>query len=208
MANSNPSTEDPFDTLLTLEDTLYTTAYAAGVRDGAQSGRIEGRIFGLEKGFEKFATMGALHGRACVWGSRIPSFRTQTKEAEPSTVHVKKDQESQDVAEKLEEPASISLPPLLHLSTRLTKNIMSLHSLTDPLTFSTLNTEDGVADFDDRVKRAGAKAKIIERTLGETDASASSEGGAKKGARGVKVAGEKKGEDNMEDFKMGGRLLG
>lgn len=200
---------DPFDTLLTLEDTLYTAAYTQGAADGARAGRIEGRIFGLEKGFEKFGEMGALHGRACVWGSRLPhEIVTQPKQQDEAVASV--------------------LPPLPGSNTRLAKNIFLLHSLTDPLTFSTENDEDAVADFDDRFKRAGAKAKIIERTVGEnleTQAEVLSPAdevdvanipgpGTKKGpkkvpVRRVKVIGENKGkkEDSIEDF-TGSRLLG
>jgi hypothetical protein len=75
---------DPFDTLLTLEDTLYTTAYSLGVSDGAHAGRIEGRIFGLEKGFDKFAELGQLHGRSVVWGARLPSLTPSTSTGDKS----------------------------------------------------------------------------------------------------------------------------
>ncbi|KZM25111.1 uncharacterized protein EKO05_0007259 [Ascochyta rabiei] len=194
-----PNNDDPFDDLLTLEDTLYTTAHDQGVADGARAGRIEGRIFGLERGFEKFAALGELHGRGSVWGSRIPS----TASTSPSS----------------------SLPPLATTSTRLLSNITLLYHLTDPPTFSTANTEISVADFDDRFKRAGAKAKVIERIVGETLTSASGSttttatdarsperaAGAAKG-RNVRLEGEgkkggKKGDDSMEDFG-GSRLIG
>jgi hypothetical protein len=207
--------EDPFDSLLTLEDTLYTSAYAQGVQDGARAGRIEGRIFGLEKGFEKFAAMGVLHGRACVWGSRLPL--TSLPAAEESTKRPVAEQSglgngvaigglrgdadvkyeydtgladalsstsnSQPLVapfssgattateKKNEEHKSTILPPLPE-NARLARNIHLLHGLTDPLTFSTSNTEDDVADFDDRFKRASAKTKIIERTIGEHGVSA------------------------------------
>ena len=35
------SETDPFDDILTLEDTLYTAAYDLGASDGAHAGRIE-----------------------------------------------------------------------------------------------------------------------------------------------------------------------
>jgi hypothetical protein len=74
MPSPSADPTDPFDDLLTLEDTLYTAAYDLGVSDGAHAGRIEGRIFGLEKGFEKFAELGQLHGRSVIWGSRLPGL--------------------------------------------------------------------------------------------------------------------------------------
>ncbi|KAF2035666.1 hypothetical protein EK21DRAFT_54187 [Setomelanomma holmii] len=183
--------EDPFDSLLTLEDTLYTTAYTSGVTDGARAGRIEGRIFGLERGFEKFAALGELHGRSVVWGARALHSKTEATEKE----RVKK-----------ELPAPPENPRLLN-------NITLLHPLTDPDTFSTENTEEAVADFDDRFKRAGAKAKVIERIVGEGETSSSAkslDGSPARGkTRNVKLEGAKKkgkGDDNMEDF-AGSRLL-
>jgi hypothetical protein len=185
---------DPFDTLLTLEDTLYTTAYSLGASDGAQAGRVEGRIFGLEKGFDKFAELGQLHGRSVVWGARLPSLTSTAEEKDPN--------------EKMEIP---SLPK----NERLKNNITLLHALTDPETFDTANTEEAVADFDDRFKRAGAKAKVVERIVGETDSTASSkspEGSpARRKSGPVRVTGDKKkgggkGDDNFEDF-LGSKVL-
>jgi hypothetical protein len=183
---SPPSTSlDPFDSLLTLEDTLYTTAYSAGATAGSRAGRIEGRIFGLESGFDKFAALGELHGRSVVWGARALA---------------KNDKEDEN---------AITLPKLKDNS-RLQNNITLLHALTDPLTFSTENTEEAVADFDDRVKRAGAKAKVIERIVGETvDAKSPLEGSPARASGGVKLnEGKKKGgDDSMEDFVAGARVL-
>ncbi|KAK1908489.1 hypothetical protein P3342_009338 [Pyrenophora teres f. teres] len=192
---------DPFDTLLTLEDTLYTTAYTLGASDGAHAGRIEGRIFGLEKGFEKFAALGVLHGRSVIWASRLPnptpSLPSPSKTLEPqqeqNNNEIENKNESNDVAN-----AMYQLPPLPP-NPRLQTHTPLLHSLTDPETFSTANTEDAVADYDDRFKRAGAKAK----------------GTTSKGKGPVRVAGGgsarkmgtvKKGDDSIEDF-AGSRLL-
>jgi hypothetical protein len=198
------TTEDPFDSLLTLEDTLYTSAYDLGASDGAHAGRIEGRIFGLEKGFEKFVELGQLHGRSVVWGARALT-PSNTTTSEPCISDAK-------VAKESLEKEKPTLPSLQENS-RLTNNITLLHSLTDPLTFSTDNTEEAVADFDDRVKRAGAKAKVVERIVGEAGAvgSAKSPDGspARGKARNVKLneGGKgKKGDDSIEDF-AGSRLL-
>jgi hypothetical protein len=239
-ADSHP---DPFDTLLTLEDTLYTDAYALGTKDGARAGRIEGRIFGLEKGFEKFASMGVLHGRACVWASRLPSS-PGSRQASSNLSEIRSDSQSTQEPELSPEvptprssgsdSKSDSNPtsdistsqnrklPSLPQNSRIAKNIQTLHSLTDPLTFSTNNTEDSVADFDDRFKRAGAKARLISHSIGETAGGAAAEQGSgsesgsssprKKGGqvrRGVKVVGEgsRKGDgQSMEDF-VGARGL-
>ncbi|KAF2466952.1 uncharacterized protein BDR25DRAFT_345148 [Lindgomyces ingoldianus] len=215
---------DPFDTLLTLEDDLYTTAHAAGVADGARAGRIEGRIFGLEKGFEKFASMGVLHGRACVWGARFHSVRSATEQEveNVSQVEVKEEGKKRAGAEVVREEGKRVQDfgaygdvkeelPTLPTNPRLEKHVTTLHALTDPSTFSTENAEDAVADFDDRFKRASAKVKIIERMLGEADSAASvgtstEQGGKVTVRRSVKISGEGKKDDSMEDF-AGSRFL-
>ncbi|KAH6639775.1 hypothetical protein C7974DRAFT_138738 [Boeremia exigua] len=202
----SPASADPFDDLLTLEDTLYTTAHDQGVADGARAGRIEGRIFGLEKGFEKFSALGELHGRGAVWGSRLARrVKNPATTTEPTT--------STTTAGSAHTP----LPPLANPSSRLLSNTSLLYHLTDPLTFSTANTEAGVEDFDDRFKRAGAKAKVIERIVGENapgkDAKSPERGGGAAKARNVRLEsdgggkkGGKKGDDSMEDFG-GSRLI-
>lgn len=189
--------DDPFDSLLTLEDTLYTSAYDQGVADGARAGRVEGRIFGLEKGFEKFAELGELHGRSVVWGGRIPAFASAS-----SGASAEGKQETQSSSEK-------KLPDLPSNS-RMQNNVSLLHSLTDLETFSIENTEEAVADFDDRFKRAGAKAKVIERIVGESSsANVKSPDGSPGPGRNVRLEGDKKakkGDDSMEDF-MGSKLI-
>lgn len=208
--SQNHVSDDPFDTLLTLEDTLYTAAYDLGVSDGAHAGRIEGRIFGLEKGFEKFAALGELHGRSVVWGSRLPGLTS-----EPNTSNVQITKSEDGGAGKKESQERI---PLLPKNERLKNNATLLHSLTDPETFDTANTEEAVADFDDRFKRAGAKAKVIERIVGETDttvASSKSPDGSPARAKSggpvritgqAKKGGGNKGDDSIEDF-AGSKLL-
>jgi hypothetical protein len=239
---SHPSSsEDPFSHLLTLEDTLYTTAYDLGAQAGARAGRIEGRIFGLEKGFEKFAMMGELHGRACVWGARLPGLLNSGKKRDGGEVGevgevgqdvgevgrfivVEKDDDEpqKEVGEAIAKsqgkethttphaaPNEPSILPHLPPTARLTTHISLLHGLTDPLTFSTLNEEEAVADYDDRFKRASAKAKMIERIVREKDGveGEKEKGGASsKGSHSMKVMKEKKEEGNIEDF-TGSRLL-
>jgi len=222
--------DDPFADLLTLEDTLYTTAHDQGVADGARAGRIEGRIFGLEKGFEKFAELGELHGRGAVWGSRLPTPKITTAESSTSSQNsIQATLTSTSPPNPQEKPSTsliTQLPAIQNPSSRLQSNISLLYHLTDPPTFSTSNTEADVADFDDRVKRAGAKAKVIERIIGEatirepsagtsasTNKDVTSPEHANGKGRNVRLEGSatkkggKKGDDNMEDF-MGSRLIG
>jgi hypothetical protein len=210
--------DDPFEEILDLEETYYQEGYALGVEDGSRTGRIEGRIFGLEKGFEKFAAMGLLHGKASVWGSRIPGRIARVERAQADSNELAKP--STDMKDALTGVSSseqagmgkAELPQLLP-NPRLAKHITTLHALTELPTFSTSNTEDAIADFDDRFKRAGAKAKVIERILGEGDVNAaveteaeasqatpSSSAKPREKERSVKLSQSDRSADNMEDF--------
>ncbi|QUC16172.1 uncharacterized protein UV8b_00413 [Ustilaginoidea virens] len=136
--------DDPFDSVLHLEERLYQQGYSQGLADGATAGRTEGRQLGLQKGFDKFLESGRLASRAVVWANRIPS-REQTGG-----------------------PASAETGPPCALSglpsnPRLEKNVRMLYALVEPDTLSTENTDEAVQDFDDRVKRAQGKAKVIAR---------------------------------------------
>lgn len=127
---------DPLDDVLNLEDRFYQEGYQQGLRDGVQAGRIEGRSFGMQKGFEKFVESGRLASKAIVWANRLP-----------------------------QSSPSCTLPGLPK-NARLEKNINTLYALVEPETLSTANTDEAVQDFDDRVKRAVGKAKIVERMAG------------------------------------------
>jgi len=182
------SNADPFDDLLTLEDRLHSAAYAQGTADAARQGRIQGRVFGLQNGFDKFVALGQLHGRAVVWGARLPrSSQADQTEERPSKL------------------------PVLEPNRRLEKHIQMLHALSDPHTFSTLNTEDAVADFDDRYRRAGAKAKMVERIVAESAVLPPADGRSPETAgpslRVREAQRQKKRSDNMEDFKTPSYLL-
>ena len=177
---------DPFDSLLSLEEQYYTEGYSLGVADGSRAGRIEGRIFGLEKGFDKFLELGRLGGRVTVWNSRLP-LPTQLS----STT---------DAISEARENA-LKVPPL-NGNERLRKHIKRLCDLTDPEVISTENSEDAVAEFDDRLKDAKAKATLISKIVGE-DSSASEESSPRKGAGSgvqIKEAGKVGATGEMEDF--------
>ncbi|KAF4119967.1 Essential protein Yae1, N terminal [Geosmithia morbida] len=49
---------------------------------------------------------------------------------------------------------------------RLEKNISSLYALVDPKTVSIENSDTAVQDFDDRLKKAQGKERIIDRIVG------------------------------------------
>ncbi|PNP80675.1 hypothetical protein FNYG_06274 [Fusarium nygamai] len=141
METRQTDSSDPFEDILNLEERFYSEGYQQGIKDGVQAGRIEGRSFGMQKGFEKFLESGRLASKAIVWANRIP-HNGGTTSGETCT-----------------------LPPLPK-NARLEKNINTLYALVEPDTLSTENSDDAVQDFDDRVKRAQGKAKIVEKMAG------------------------------------------
>ena len=176
---------DPFDSLLSLEQQYYTEGYALGHQDGSRAGRIEGRLFGLEKGFEKFSELGKLRGRAVVWRARLDDFSPQP---------------TQPVGSQGESVGSVAR---LEANERRTKQVRRLCDLTDFETLSTENDEDAVAEFDERLKHAKAKATLISKLMGEVDFSTATEGVWRKGgAKGMQAtdAGKAHGSGEMEDF--------
>lgn len=216
---------DLFDSLLNLEETFYNEGYAAGVVDGERAGLVEGRIFGLEKGFEKYVRMGRLHGKAVVWAGRLPpgpqnearpsdNNRAQFTETPAKTKAQQADGETLPppaaTSEEVEEeqlPSIAAIPasapkslPLLSNNPRLEKHIRTLYALVEPSSLSTANTEEAVADFDDRLKRAEGKVKIIEKLIGEVGDGEKIIGDDRE-QRGSK-AGQKKssGDGSIEDI--------
>ncbi|KAI4245124.1 MAG: hypothetical protein L6R40_002723 [Gallowayella cf. fulva] len=155
-------TADPLDELFELEDTFYKEGYDLGFQDGSRAGRIQGRLFGLEKTFEKYIAMGKLHGRAVIWSARLSSL---PQHIQPGAKSHGSDGEA-DVVGDLHSGSSTSLPPISH-SHRLEKHIRTLYALTEPASLSTENTQDSLSDFDDRLRRAEGKVKIIEKLLDE-----------------------------------------
>jgi hypothetical protein len=186
MANPQP---DDFDSLFNLEEEYYTEGYNLGVADGSRAGRIEGRLFGLEKGFEKFAAMGSLAGRNAVWEARISDSNSAASTAEKET--------------------KFKLPKLSG-GARLQKHLQTLFALTEAESLSTENNEDSVSDFDDRLKRAEGKVKVIEKLVSEgplvleTSQPAASGDANTQERRQIKIKRtDAGGESSMEDFSIG-----
>lgn len=170
------NTSDPFDSLLNLESTYYAEGHALGASDGARAGRIEGRTFGLEKGFEKFAELGRLGGRAAVWDARLHLQSSGT------------DEDAGGLAVKGSE--------------RLRRQVARLRELTDPESLSTVNDEESVNAFDERLREAKAKATLVGKMVGEKDGEAGPDAtAADDGASSAKKARGKQGRSReMEDF--------
>ena len=200
--NSTKLMEDPFDSILHYENSIYHEAYALGQRDGTRAGLIEGRLFGLEKGFDKFLEMGRLHGRALVWASRLPSkasLQTAGRDGAHDDDNNEKGQTAPPVngADSDAEPAKM-LPPL-RVHGRLEKHIQALLELTDPARLATANDDEAVAAFDARFQRAVHKARIVGRIVGEDPGVSPAEAGEHGNAQDV-GAGEDEG--NIEDINV------
>lgn len=199
-------TEDPFSSLHNLEEDFYQSGYSLGVTDGARAGRIEGRAFGLQKGFEKFVDLGKLAGRSNVWVERLPKGNHRTEDIAEGNQRPKHAASSGSAGEQSrtfnDEDSRKALLHHLPANERLQKHVQTMWALVEPATFSTQNTEEAIADFDDRFKRATAKAKVIEKIVGELpiEGSMSDEDGLS-GKRGeIKVSREQRAEKNIEDF--------
>lgn len=198
--------QDPFDSILGLEDTYYREGYDLGVADGSKAGRVEGRVFGLEKGFEKFAAMGALHGKATVWASRLQSKKelgksgTALMEENDTSINANGASDGHNGKVRSARHPFPGVPTVL----RLEKHVQTLYALAEPDSLSTQNTEDTVADFDDRFKRAQAKVKIVERLMGDGNLDSVLQKASSSSSdikdRQLKISRNDRADSNMEDF--------
>ncbi|MCJ1225430.1 hypothetical protein MMC12_002079 [Toensbergia leucococca] len=187
--------DDPFDSLLGLEDAFYDDGFRLGVAEGNRAGNVEGRLFGLEKGFEKYVSMGKLYGRSVVWAGRLPSStkhhvieEAPKKERcaimgdddcskSPSILRY----QAQDTYPRADHPPESTIIegprlPVLSKNARLEKHVRTLYALVEADSLSTQNNEDSVSEFDDRLKRAQGRIKIIEKFVGESSKGDISEG--------------------------------
>ena len=87
-------------------------------------------------------------------------------------------------------------------SERLVRHVKRLAELTNADDVSRENSEDGVQDFDDRLREARAKVVLVERLVGENGKENGGAGGG--AAAAVKRAGVKGNaavkSDEIEDF--------
>ncbi|RFU27920.1 hypothetical protein B7463_g8403, partial [Scytalidium lignicola] len=168
---------NPFDEILDLEEQFYNDGYQQGLADGVKAGRIEGRTFGLEKGFEKYIESGKLHGKSLVWVNRIynPQKSPVSGDHVSAVSNLPMDISKEEMKKESNSQENLKLPRILE-NQRLEKHIKVLYALAESDSLSTENTEEAVSDFDDRLKRAQAKVKIIERMIGETKADSRGQG--------------------------------
>ena len=194
---------DLLDSLLELEDGFYQEGHDLGAKDGAQAGYIEGSVFAMEKGFEKFLEVGRLRGRALIWAGRLPASQDQATTTTTTTsrgveiggLSHDAGKDAGDVDFAAEAGALQALPGLPNNS-RLEKHITALLSLVDLESISTENTEEAISDVDDRLKKAKAKVKIIEKIIGEQGDGSGNATSSGDGAEGKQ--GDKSG--NIEDI--------
>jgi hypothetical protein len=189
---------DPFDDLLGLEDRFYNEGFQLGTTDGAKAGRIEGRIFGLEKGFEKYAEMGRLHGKSLVWAGRPLKNHTPATEASRIPAGANIDEAASSLNK--DSSSTVTLPPLPS-NPRLEKHIKILYALTEPVSLPTVNSENAVSDFDDRLKRAKGRVKIIEKLVGE-EGFAPAHALGTNGGLGSQQNANNGGDGNIEDMNV------
>ncbi|KAK9317361.1 hypothetical protein V1522DRAFT_27801 [Lipomyces starkeyi] len=130
------SEDDLFDSLLTLESSFYQQGYDEGLNDGLRSGRSEGTQFGLQTGFQRFVSVGILQGRCRVWKELSSRTNSSSNTAD-------------DVV-----PVG---------GGRSTKQLQVLTELVTGI--PTENTEDAVEEYENRLKRAKARSKVVVRLL-------------------------------------------
>ncbi|TQS38559.1 hypothetical protein Golomagni_00931 [Golovinomyces magnicellulatus] len=140
--------DHPFDEVLNLEQDFYDEGFRQGFSDGKIAGQSEGRTLGLEKGFEKFRETGRLHGKSLIWANQFEGV-VQDNRNESSINSI----------------TTLPLLKPLSKSQRVTKHLKALHALVESETLSVQNTEEAVSDFDDRLKRASIKSKLIESLI-------------------------------------------
>jgi hypothetical protein len=163
--------EDSLDGLLNLEDNYYQEGYDLGGADGAHAGLVEGKLFGVEKGFEKAVSMGRLSGRTEVWRRRFQSSTVPSSQPaqspSPSGQNISVQQAPVGSASHTSAVMSAHDLPPLSANARLAKHIENLLTTTDSASLSSKNSDQAVADFDERLTRATAKAKVITNIIAE-----------------------------------------
>ena len=164
--------ENPFDMVHNLEEQYYNEGYALGVADGTRAGHLEGRFFGFEKGLEKFVELGKLRGRSIIWSNRVSSLIQASKNTTQDLPLPNSQNREREPVSKAKNATEEGRPMDLILSAfspnlRIERHLQNLHALSEPESLDTHNSEDAVSEFDDRLKRARAKTRIIEKLVGE-----------------------------------------
>lgn len=173
--DSASTDQDPFDTLLDLESTYEAQGYADGLRDGKAQALSSARLFGIEQGFEKYIVMSRLRYRVETWAAKLSV-----------PLHTKAEESQSNSSGK--EPS------------RMGKHIVTLLALTDPATLDYANTDEAVGDFEERLRKAQAKCKLVERILGTNAAKTDSTG--QQSASGEAKQPRSVGDGDIEDPRL------
>jgi len=126
----------------------------------------------LEKGFEKYHTLGKIHGRTIVWSARQNSTATSTSANTAATGSVD--------------------DKLRIVNPRHVRHIEALKDLMENPPIR--NEEDDVEEVDDRIRRGRAKVKILAIALGEDGLEGSGDGSEVSGS-------VKREDDEIEDIR-------
>lgn len=153
------------DSVLNLEEVSYQAGFNEGEADGAKAGYAEGKIFGIEQGYQKGLEMGKLHGRALMLNASLSEPNSMSEGAiGPCLVN----STTSDSKARNDQFFSV-MPdiPTLPENPRLKKHVETLLKLTDPDTLSVGNSDEAIDEFDDRMKKAKAKTKVIDKLIAE-----------------------------------------
>lgn len=160
--------DDILDSLLNLEENSYREGFEEGKTDGDKAGYKEGLVFGIEKGYEKTLEMGKLHGRAVMLNAcltdPVPAPGFPTGLASAGTDAAAPSESRRNIGETT---SAVYNLPLIPSTTRLKKHIETLLKLTDVRTISVENSDEAVSEFDDRLRKAVAKSKVIDKLIAE-----------------------------------------
>ena len=160
--------DEILDSVLDLEDASYQAGFDEGKADGAEAGYTEGKIFGIERGYQKALEMGKLHGRALMLNACLSDPNPIPEHAiSPSVVATDDVTASESRPDDGNTASGMPSLPSLPENPRLKKHIETLLRLTDILTLSVENSDKAVDEFDDRMKKAIAKAKVIDKLIAD-----------------------------------------
>ena len=142
-----PDTHDPFDDILSPEEDFYAQGFAQGLADGRTAGRAEGLDLGLRTGITKARELGRLRGRLAVWQQR-------RKHQAPAG----------DLGQQLHSPKQQQQQQQQQQSS-LDRQLQELETLLQKV--HTQNTAEEVQRLEEQVRKAGKKAEVVARLLGE-----------------------------------------
>jgi Essential protein Yae1, N terminal len=160
--------DDILDSVLNLEEASYQAGLEEGKADGAKAGYTEGKIFGIERGYQRGLEMGKLHGRAEMLNACLSDPNPWPEDAtRPPPQRLANNAVTADFTNEIDNTIAVPKLPTLTENPRLKKHVETLLRLTDPRTLKEDNSDEAIDEFDDRMRKALAKAKVIDRMIAE-----------------------------------------